>query len=127
MGRASVTELVAPDNHIGEPMPTCPCCGQATETLDRQALTYLDLSPRQRDVVEDLVRCYPRTSTLAAIRDRVYANDPNGGPLHANTISVLIWRMRPTLNAAGWDIRSKGQRPGGIRLWAPHELERLNA
>jgi len=92
------------------------------------ALDHLTVTPNQRRLLNALKAKYPHGSGLSDLADQVYAHDRNGGPEHGSrAVSVLLWALRPKLQSIGWDAYSPRRTVGNIRLWAPHELERLNA
>lgn len=81
------------------------------------ALRHLSLPPHERKVLDVLINAYPRALSRREIANRVYADDPAGGPETAeNAISVYIGRMRPILAEFGWDAGWTRQ-AHGLRLW----------
>lgn len=81
---------------------SCPCCG-APVRVDRWELALSSLSPLQRRIAE-LVAKRPGLRPLE-LADLVYATDPDGGPISAESVVVTrICQMRPRLRAHGFEI-----------------------
>ena len=95
----------------------CPCCGQPI-TGDVPAVVLKDarVGPTGRLILDELARIYPRGLDGRTLADRVYRNNPTGGPDSAESvIAVTMTRMRPKLLKFGWTVGANGQ-AGQIRL-----------
>lgn len=100
-------------------MMDCPCCGQKLlGDIPASALSAAtDLRPVERRVVEALAQVYPKGLTRRQLADRVYANDPTGGPLSAERcIDVHLHYVRKKLSPLGWMAGRTGNRAGYLRL-----------
>lgn len=85
----------------------CPCCKRPMPSgaAEIEMLLDLSLSRRQREVLEIMVKSYPREITMTKIIDYLYGADPSGGPLDPQScIFVFIHRLRKTLPKYGWTI-----------------------
>lgn len=59
----------------------------------------------QSKILDVLAEAYPRRVSTETLVSRVYADDPNGGPLNAlQTIRTQIHKIRQTLPKYGWTI-----------------------
>lgn len=99
------------------PNTKCPCCGkELDDALPVRALSHAPLRPMQRRIIDVLSKTYPRGLSAVAIASRVYASDPNGGPMSAdNAVSVHLHAARPILSRYGWTVGAAGEQ-GNIRL-----------
>lgn len=95
----------------------CPCCGQALDSdLPARALSNAPLRPMQRRIIDVLSKTYPRGLSAVAIASRVYASDPDGGPMSAdNAVSVHLHAARRIIRQYGWTVGAGGE-TGNIRL-----------
>lgn len=87
----------------------CPCCGQSVnaDRLSVNALVDAPMERRMRDLLDALVKVYPRSVSISYLTDALYAADPNGGPDNpGNSIRVYISRLRKILPQYGWTIPS---------------------
>ena len=87
----------------------CPCCQQPVnaDKISADALREAPMERRMRDLLDALVRAYPRSVTIDHLADCLYAADPNGGPDNpGNSIRVYISRLRKILPQYGWTIPS---------------------
>ena len=66
--------------------------------------------------IYDFVKNHPGGSNRNQIIDAVYADDPDGGPEHAATISMHVYQMRRVLNPLGLTITSPRGRGASFRL-----------
>lgn len=82
---------------------TCPRCGQ---TLPPSGIAGLPPLPgMQQRVLDLLVKAGPHGISTDALVERVYAQDPDGGPQHATTcVRIAISRLRKLLRPLGKDI-----------------------
>ena len=94
---------------------TCPCCGQPVPPGRLQALRSLDLTPRQRALVDTLAARMGEWVATDRLADAVYADDPDGGPQNPNQIVAdQIYHMGDVLSAAGYAIEAyRGGSSGG--------------
>jgi hypothetical protein len=95
----------------------CPCCGQQIDgEVPAKALASVPLRPTARRIIDALASVYPRGLSARQIADRVYADDPNGGPESAeDAMSVHMHRARPIIQGYGWTVGASGKH-GNIRL-----------
>jgi DNA-binding response OmpR family regulator len=94
----------------------CPCCGQdAAAPVSPEQLPMLITQPVRSRIIKVLVGRMDRMTTSYEIADQIYADRTKGGPSWAsNTVSVMIRRIKPTLERYGWTILGM---PGvGVRL-----------
>ena len=97
-------------------MSTCPCCGSTMTEAGFSALEAISLPPMERRVLDTLLAAFPKELTAVQIADRVWSDDPNGGPQTAhNGVSVYMNRLRHKIRAYGWTAGA-GQGHKGIRL-----------
>lgn len=95
---------------------SCPCCGAEMHTPGLSALRYIRVTTLQRQVLDVLINAFPRTLSTRQIADRVYADDPNGGPDKAEgCIEVSLYRIRKVIKHVGWTAGTSGPH-GGIGL-----------
>jgi DNA-binding response OmpR family regulator len=87
------------------------------QTPGLAALRHLSLPPYERKVLDVLINAYPRYLSISAIVDRIYADDPNGGPHTAdNAVAVYLNRLRPKLAEYGWTAGRLKHHSAGIGL-----------
>lgn len=95
----------------------CPCCGAEMHTPGIAALRYVRVTPFQRKVLDVLINTFPKALSARQIADRVYADDPNGGPENSeNCISVRLYAIRKAIKHLGWTAGALGHEQEGIRL-----------
>ena len=96
---------------------TCPCCGKALDSaLPARALSKVPLRPMQRRIIDVLAKTYPRGLSAIDIASRVYASDPDGGPMSAdNAVAVHLHGARRAIRQYGWTVGAAGEH-GNIRL-----------
>lgn len=83
----------------------CPTCGHQTEAKGTQVdlLLALQMGPAERAIIKALVEAYPRKTTNAALRERVWANREE--PQEARTmICQTMIRLRKKIRPYGWAI-----------------------
>lgn len=91
------------------------------------ALRHLSLPPRERQVLDVLINAYPRPLSTRQIVDRVYGDDPSGGPETAeNAVRVYMWRLRQKLETFGWTAKKEKGR-SGVRLQQTEEQAEARA
>lgn len=98
-------------------LPTCKHCGQ---TLPR-ALEFagVHLTPMQKRIVERVHRAGKHGATLEMLVNACYADDADGGPLHAErSVHVQVCFANKRLAPVGVQVRSdkKGGRGAFYRL-----------
>lgn len=80
------------------------------------ALRHVKVRPVQRKVLDVLINSFPKDLSVRQIADRVYADDPNGGPDGAeNCVSVYLNGIRKAVKPLGWTAGTGGGHTG-IRL-----------
>lgn len=85
----------------------CPCCGHNATEVSLEALDFVYLTPQERRIVHTLADVYPRRLSAEQIADRVYADDPDGGPIGARkSIGVHLHRLRKKIQPMGWTAGS---------------------
>jgi hypothetical protein len=82
---------------------TCKCCGHPLP--DEGVLAAL--TPLQRRVFTAIQRAGPAGVPASQLMDIVYADDPTGGPVSTNIISVVANQMKPRLIPFGVQLRGK--------------------
>ena len=82
----------------------CECCGHPLppEGIDAE------LTPTQRKLYRAVKRAGKAGITNPELMDKLYADDPNGGPENTNIISVMMKRVRAVLASYGLTVRSTG-------------------
>lgn len=83
------------------------------------AVSTVARTPLERALIDALVGAYPVAQTRQQIASKMYALDPDGGPITAeNTVSATLTRMRARLAAAGWATTrgGNGRNGHGIKL-----------
>lgn len=83
----------------------CPTCGRPYPP----ALTVRG-PVRQRLV--DIIAAHPDGLSSWELLDKVYADDPAGGPDHPNIINVHVWNVNRQLREQGYEIRPTWLGPG---------------
>ena len=76
----------------------CPCCKRAIPPKG-----LFSNQPVKKRIYEYLA-AHPEGVTRQQILDRVWADDPDGGPEFANVVSVHVKHMRPILEREGLTI-----------------------
>lgn len=95
----------------------CPCCGAEMHTPGLAALRHVRVTPFQRKVLDVLINTFPKALSARQLANRVYADDPNGGPENSeNCISVYLCRIRKAIQPLGWTAGARGNEQEGIRL-----------
>ena len=98
-------------------MEKCPCCGQAWPESDKIEIDNFTrcisrygkrvrLSDKQFKIFQVIWK-YPMVLTRDEIIQKVYADDPDGGPLHSSTLSVTINFANKRLKEIGLSMGSK--------------------
>lgn len=85
----------------------CPCCNRPMEASKAplDALAAAPIWGQQRTILDALAEAYPRFVQTSFIIDRLYGDDPNGGPICAdNIIANRVVHLRRKLAAYGWTI-----------------------
>jgi DNA-binding response OmpR family regulator len=104
---------------------TCPTCGQPMNVgrAPIEGLASAPLSKQERLIVEVLTETYPRVVKADFLLERLYADDPEGGPECAvEVLRQLLWRIRKKLPTYGWTVqRSRG----GAGNYGSYKLEPL--
>lgn len=94
---------------------TCPCCGQQVED-SVASLACLQLKGHEGVVLAELIRTYPGGASNERLREVMYREHADGGPVTADKIvSITLWRAKKRLAKAGWTI-TDGRRDDGNRL-----------
>ena len=105
----------------------CPCCGQPLpeDGVSVHVLSDVPLSKLERRMVDLLASEYPREVKRDKIVHEFYCDDPDGGPIWAETIPAQIAiRLRSKLPRYGWTIsKATGGRdnPGCYKLERVHD------
>lgn len=97
----------------------CPCCGQPMRATDMAA--YVSALPvggkRSRRLLACLARRFGRYVHTEVLIASMYGDEPSGGPLNAgNTVSVLVYHLRPKLAPYGLTIEGRMGSDRGRRL-----------
>lgn len=106
----------------------CPCCLQPmpADRAPVDALELAPLSPLQRRIVKALASSYPRRVTMQQLIDACYWDDPEGGPVTAETvIRKMLHEIRKKLPPYGWTIPRMN--PGPAVGYNAYRLEALEA
>ena len=84
----------------------CPCCERPLDdALPVTALRHVECGPVQSRILDALIRAYPRFVTLPSLVHAAYGDDPNGGPMAADSaIQTHIGKLRYKLPDFGWYI-----------------------
>lgn len=86
----------------------CEKCGHPLPSLEVQ----LDLTKPQRRIFNALQRAGQAGLTRDQIIEKVYTDDPNGGPLTAlNSICVQRWKMNKKMKPFGLFIKTTKGKP----------------
>ncbi len=105
-------------------MTDCPCCGQ---TLPTDGPAGLKLTRSQRRIYDIIRKAGPNGITSDVIFDRLYRDDPDGGPdTQTKIISVFICSLNKKLPKFGQKIQS-GDWGGRAPRFATYTLVRLDA
>lgn len=93
----------------------CPCCGgPLPDGVQMKELLFLRVTEQQRAILEVLVRAWPVPIYIADLTDRVYSDDPDGGPETAqNTVSAQLVYLRKRLAPYNWTV-TKGTGRGSV-------------
>lgn len=103
----------------------CPCCGAEMPVPGLSALRHMRLPPNERRVLDALIDVYPHYMPISRIVDRVYSDDPTGGPDTAvNAVAVYLSRLRRKLSTYGWTAGRGGAHSVGVGL---RQLEERDA
>ncbi|MDX0262461.1 hypothetical protein GOC60_14860 [Sinorhizobium meliloti] len=99
-------------------MEICPCCGF---TADKKNVTdignSLRLSRLERSVFNFFARRFGQNLDPSWILEAAYADDPDGGPEHANiVVAMTIQRLRNKIAPHGLTIEGTKGRHGGRRM-----------
>ena len=92
---------------------SCPYCGRPYPPK------FHINGPVRRRIVE-VIANRPHGITRPQLICAVYGNDPNGGPLNANVVSVLIHKANMELRPQGYEITATKGRGGLYRLVRIH-------
>ena len=100
--------------------PLCPCCRRPLEqALTARDFRFLMLPGNARvagPLLELLTGAWPRSISMAALVEHVYAARPNGEPDTAvESVRITIWHLRRRLAPYGWTI-TDGRKGSGYRL-----------
>ncbi len=99
----------------------CPCCGH--RVIDEMLPEGLQLSNLQRRIFSIVQRAGPSGIPADVLVERVYANDPNGGPLTARrSVYVTICKLNSKLLDYKMVLRANG---GGHGSFGEYVLKRL--
>ena len=98
----------------------CPCCGAPMEAdsataLARAARMRGEVTPQQLALVEALDAAKGALVSAYALAGKVWADDPNGGPLAVKE-SVHLMARRAARALPGWAIIGVKGPGGGYRL-----------
>lgn len=88
---------------------TCPTCGQPMREprVPVDALIERAKGRASAPLIRALVEAYPRRLSAEQLILRIWADDPNGGPLNApNAFVVTVRHVNNKLKPAGWMIES---------------------
>ncbi|MDW9880462.1 hypothetical protein GOA90_25070 [Sinorhizobium meliloti] len=99
-------------------MEICPCCGFTADKKNVTAIgNGLRLSRMERSVFNIFARRFGQVLEHSWIVDAAYADDPDGGPEHADVaVAVVIQRLRNKIAAHGLSIEGTKGRHGGRRM-----------
>jgi hypothetical protein len=85
----------------------CPTCGHPVTVLLAVEKLGVILAPRQRQLYELVEKAGTAGIAAGAIFERMYANDPDGGPDSGSSIvSVMVRQLNKKLYTTGLEIRS---------------------
>lgn len=102
-------------------MSACPCCGFRDGSGNpKEIAKTLRLTKAERAMFGVFASRFGSFLTAQDIASAVYADDPNGGPLWADScVAVFMGNFRTKLRAKGLDIEARLGRQGGRRMiWA---------
>lgn len=97
----------------------CECCGHP---LPDKAVFEV-LTPMQRRIFQAVAAAGTHGITSRVLIDRLYQDDPNGGPSSINIIAVVASHMRPRLKPFGITLKANPGREGRYTL---QKLEEVN-
>lgn len=99
-------------------MKCCPTCGQSVPS--EFELNGVHLTPMQKQILEIVRKAGKWGVSTELIRDRVYAEHPDGGPLTAdNVIYVQICALNKKLST----LHKKIEPRGGCKCSSPYVLK----
>lgn len=85
----------------------CPCCGRPDIKVEEKTMVEAKLTPKERVLFSTIARRRGDETTLSAIFDALWGDDPNGGPDHAeNVIRQFVMRSRAKLAPFGFGIET---------------------
>jgi hypothetical protein len=86
----------------------CPCCRRPLdvgETVDVTHLRDVKMANQHKVLINALVDVYPRSVKMGFLVDRLYADDPDGGPDDpVRLVRSLMTRIRKELPEYGWSV-----------------------
>lgn len=83
-------------------MVDCPCCGQ---TLPPDLPAGLVLRGRKKSVYEHVRKAGKNGIATEVLFDRIYRDDPNGGPITGpRIIAIFVWDLNRKIAAYGQRI-----------------------
>ena len=94
----------------------CQCCGHPLPTIAVEST----LTPLQARLYRAVKRAGRAGIDAQTLMDRVYADDPNGGPESRNILHVARKQMAPRLASHGLTIASS-RGPGA--LWTLEKID----
>jgi len=97
------------------------------QTAPLDALSDMRMVRRQRIVITALCEAYPRAVSSEVLVDRLYGDDPSGGPEDAlAAVGSVINKLRKRLPSYGWTIPNAAKGTGDkgrYRLEPAHKGE----
>lgn len=97
-------------------MTLCPCCRRPLDDdqqVDVEHLREAPLSKMQKKLLVALIDSHPRAVRTEVLIDRLWGDDPNGGPDNPpNVIRTMVTNMRKRLPDYGWTIPLSFGGPG---------------
>lgn len=86
--------------------PLCPCCGQAIAAPPPdKVIEFMRMTKQQRAIAEAVLRAHPRRVPIDRIVDRVWGDDPDGGPeAPERIVHTVICKLNHRLQIYGWRI-----------------------
>jgi hypothetical protein len=94
----------------GNRLRCCPTCGRAFPPV-------VEVGGKRRQAMFDYIASHPEGVTVWQILDAVYADDPNGGPMTHNVVSVMKWFINVRLERLGMSARIVSVRGGPGSLY----------